>query len=101
MSLAQPMSVQPAPPPHLTRQAMGAHIAQRLRQEQAALKPIWDSNPNIRYFYIDNVLPEEWASTIRAAYPDPSAMTFKESLRERKYIAAQMNKYNPVLEEII
>lgn len=50
---------------------------------------------------IDDLLPEEDALRIFEAFPDKSTMTLKKSLREYKYVAAQMNRYNSVLEEII
>ncbi|WP_197051745.1 hypothetical protein, partial [Sphingomonas sp. 35-24ZXX] len=55
------------------------------------------SEPDIGYFYIDDVLPAEVASAIYAVFPAPETMTLKNSLRERKLIAAQMNRYNPIL----
>ena len=36
----------------------------------------------------------------KAAFPDPATMAEHRSLRENKKIAAQLNKYNPLLEEI-
>jgi len=50
---------------------------------------------------IDDLLPEEEALKIHSAFPDKSTMMLKKSLRENKYVAAQMNKYPPILEEII
>ena len=55
----------------------------------------------IGYFYLDNLLPEELALEIYKAFPDSQEMVLKKSIREDKYVAAQMDKYNPVLEEII
>jgi len=51
--------------------------------------------------YIDNLLPEQKARKINAAFPDKSTMMLKKSLRENKYVAAQMDKYPPILEEIV
>ena len=59
------------------------------------------SRNNIGYFYLDNLLPQEIALEINAAFPKPEEMVHKKSIREDKYVAAQMNKYNPLLEEII
>ena len=41
------------------------------------------------------------AENIYKAFPSPELMVRKKSLREYKYIAAQMNSYEPILEEII
>ena len=52
-------------------------------------------------FYLDNLLPEDLAIQIYKAFPEPDEMVLKKSMREDKYVAAQMDKYNPILEEII
>ena len=50
---------------------------------------------------VDEVLPPALAHQIFHAFPQPSAMMEKKSLREHKFVAAQMDRYNPVLEEIV
>lgn len=70
-------------------------------QEQFLKKQFSDSQSGIGFFYIDNLLPEELVTQIYNAFPTPSEMTLKKSIREYKYIAAQMDLYNPILEEII
>jgi Rps23 Pro-64 3,4-dihydroxylase Tpa1-like proline 4-hydroxylase len=55
----------------------------------------------IGYFFIDDLLPVEIAKYIYNSFPKPEQTILKRSLREYKYIAAQMDKYNPILEEII
>ncbi len=59
------------------------------------------SADSIGYFYLDNLLPEEIARQIFEEFPKPEEMILKNNLRERKYIAVQMDRYNPLLEEII
>ena len=59
------------------------------------------SKVSIGYFFVDDLLPVEIASEINAVFPKSEDMMLKKSLREDKYIAAQMNLYNPILEEII
>tara|TARA_R100001369_G_scaffold92840_1_gene140309 strand:- start:3528 stop:4352 length:825 start_codon:yes stop_codon:yes gene_type:complete len=59
------------------------------------------SKEAIGYFYIDNLLPEELALQISNAFPKKEAMVLKKSLREYKYVAAQMDQYNPLLEQVI
>jgi Rps23 Pro-64 3,4-dihydroxylase Tpa1-like proline 4-hydroxylase len=50
--------------------------------------------------YIDDLLPAEETMKINAAFPDKSTMMHRSSLREDKYVAAQLNQYEPILEEI-
>ncbi|HCQ13345.1 2OG-Fe(II) oxygenase [Flavobacterium sp.] len=60
-----------------------------------------NSKDAIGFFYLDDLLPMEIASKIHEVFPPASQMVLKKSIREDKYIAAQMNLYNPLLEEII
>jgi len=59
------------------------------------------SKNTIGYFYIDSLLPDDLAKELGEKFPKPSEMVLKKSLRENKYIAAQMNLYDPLLEDII
>jgi Rps23 Pro-64 3,4-dihydroxylase Tpa1-like proline 4-hydroxylase len=55
----------------------------------------------VPHFVLDNLLPEDLAMDIALAFPATSQMTLKSSLRELKYVTAQMNRCNPLLEEAI
>jgi Rps23 Pro-64 3,4-dihydroxylase Tpa1-like proline 4-hydroxylase len=59
------------------------------------------SKSYIGFFFIDDVLPKEVVMKIYEVFPKSNEMVLKKSIREHKYIAAQMNLYNPLLEEII
>jgi Rps23 Pro-64 3,4-dihydroxylase Tpa1-like proline 4-hydroxylase len=72
-----------------------------MRAELPLLREQWCSRAPINHLIIDDLLPSAWASAIRAAFPPPERMTLKRSLRETKYIAAQMSNYDPLLEEAI
>ncbi len=64
-------------------------------------KQFQNSENSIGYFFIDDLLPIEIVSKIQEVFPKSNEMLHKKTLREDKFIAAQMNKYNPILEEII
>ncbi len=77
-------------------------ISDRICQEKDAIKQQYEASKNkIAYFYIDDLLPMEFVKYINSQFPDTKDMTLKKSLRENKYIAAQMNNYNIALEELI
>ncbi len=59
------------------------------------------SEPQIGYFYIDDVLPEALALKCFEVFPDKSEMRCLKSLREYKHVSAQMDKHNPLLEQVI
>ncbi len=77
-------------------------IFDKLNSDKESLKfQFRNSDSSIGYLFIDNVLPEEIALKIAKVFPESSQMVLKKSLRENKYVAAQMNLYNSLLEEII
>ncbi len=85
----------------IDRSTLAAVIARRLGADQHLLARDWLSSGEINHFVVDDLLPISWANEIRSAFPSGSDMVRKRSLRELKYVAAQMNKYNPLLEESI
>ncbi|TDV14415.1 2OG-Fe(II) oxygenase [Paraburkholderia caballeronis] len=85
----------------MDRNVFGALIARRLEAEFARLREQWASTAPIPYFFVDDLLPDDLAMEIRAAFPDPAQMMLRRSLRELKYVSAQMNAHAPILEEII
>lgn len=85
----------------MNRTELADLIFQRLVSEKENLKTGFRNSESIGYFFIDDVLPDEIARKLYGVFPKPEQMTLKKSLREDKYVAAQMNLYHPLLEEII
>lgn len=86
----------------ITRNTIAELIYNNLKsQEQLLKKQFSDSQNGIGYFFLDDVLPVEIALKIHEAFPNSTEMVLKKSFGENKFIAAQMDKYNPILEEII
>lgn len=56
---------------------------------------------DIGFFYLDDLLPEDLAQKIHQKFPQIENTVKKGSLRELKHIAYEMNKYHPILEEVI
>lgn len=46
-------------------------------------------------------MPEELALAIRRAFHEPARMALRHGLRERKFVTAQMNRFDPLLEEAL
>lgn len=59
------------------------------------------SKDAIGYLFIDDLLPEEIAVELYKVFPKKEEMVLKKSIKEDKFVAVQMNLYNPLLEEII
>ncbi len=85
-----------------TRLELADLISKRIRETKPEKTLQYEkSSKDIGYFFIDDLLPEDVALKIAREFPDTDRMTLKKSLRENKYVAAQMNLYHPLLEEMI
>ena len=86
----------------MNREQIATHVLKRLEAEKARIIQAYkETSPTIGYFYIDDVLPKSVATAIYEAFPDAKDTTLKKSMREYKHVAAQMDQYDPLLEEAI
>jgi Rps23 Pro-64 3,4-dihydroxylase Tpa1-like proline 4-hydroxylase len=85
----------------LTRDVLAQHISNRIDEEFDRIRQQWSSSARINYFVVDDLLPKEWAQKIAAAFPESGSMMLRRSLRELKYVSAQMNSHDPLLEEAL
>jgi Rps23 Pro-64 3,4-dihydroxylase Tpa1-like proline 4-hydroxylase len=85
----------------MSRKEYAALIFNRLEDQKNIAKDFFEYSGNIKYFFIDDLLPADLAREIYHAFPKKEDMVLKKSLKEFKYIAAQMDSYAPVLEEIV
>lgn len=86
---------------NLSRNLIANLIFSRLQTEKENLKKDFQRTDRINSCFIDNLLPVEVANNIYKSFPSPEEMSIHKSLRENKRIAAQMDLYNPLLEEIV
>jgi len=76
-------------------------IFQKISSCKASLQRDFFSEDKIHAFIVDDLLSEAEAQEIYNAFPTKEEMVPATSLRGHKYVAAQMDLYNPILEEII
>jgi Rps23 Pro-64 3,4-dihydroxylase Tpa1-like proline 4-hydroxylase len=77
-------------------------IVKKLESERNRASAMYeDSESTIGHFFVDDLLPEEIAIIIFTCFPEAREMKLKKTLREYKYVAAQMDHYNPILEEAV
>jgi Rps23 Pro-64 3,4-dihydroxylase Tpa1-like proline 4-hydroxylase len=77
-------------------------IVERIEAEKSrAAKQYAASVDSIGHFVIDDLLPAELAERIYRQFPKPDSLRLKKTLREYKYISAQMDEHDPLLEEAI
>lgn len=82
------------------RHVMGERIAARLVAERPRLQADYGAG-RVPAFCLDDLLPPEWAAQLHAVFPAQRRMTFKNSIKERKHVTAQMNAHAPILEEAV
>jgi Rps23 Pro-64 3,4-dihydroxylase Tpa1-like proline 4-hydroxylase len=83
------------------RQLLARRLSDVLSARAADLQRQWAGSGPINHFVLDDVFPDEWAHAIRRAFPRPEQMRLKRTLREVKCVGAQMDRYNPLLEEAV
>jgi Rps23 Pro-64 3,4-dihydroxylase Tpa1-like proline 4-hydroxylase len=85
----------------MNRKELADGILARMNECREDIAAQWRTSAPIHHFVIDGVLPRETALRIRNAYPAGDSMRVRKSLRELKFVAAQMDQYDPILEEIL
>ena len=87
---------------NITRKAISELIFSELEKNKSILiNQFQESQNGIGFFYLDQLLPLEIANKIQEVFPSSSQMIHKKSIRENKFVGAQMNNFNPILEEVI
>jgi Rps23 Pro-64 3,4-dihydroxylase Tpa1-like proline 4-hydroxylase len=83
-----------------TRKELADLILKRVEEEKERMTKEFRDSSRINSCVLDNLLPESIALEIYRSFPEPSKMGDHRSLKENKKIAAQLNLYHPILEEI-
>ncbi len=85
----------------IDRFEIAKHVMNRLEANFDPMRQAFSTPGRIPTCYVDDVLPAPIAKRIFEAFPRNGRMAFKTSIKERKYVAAQMDLYNPLLEEAV
>lgn len=83
----------------MNRNLLAVQILERLRQERGRLTLEFTQH-SIKSCFVDDLLPEQTALEIFRAFPPPTEMVLRKSIRERKYVSADLNRHNELLKEI-
>lgn len=87
---------------NMNRKELGALIERRLIAAADVVGAQYRAScGQIGYFFVDDIFPDDIAHRISSAFPDGSGMRLRNTIRERKFVSAQMNQYDPILEEAI
>lgn len=83
------------------RKQIALLILKNLIKNKVSLKKQFlENSSSIGFFYVDNLLPEEIALEIHQSFPSLEETVKRKNLKELKYTAFQMDKYDTLLEEI-
>jgi len=85
----------------MDRKAIADLIIARLESEASQLAEAFATPGRIPSCVLNDVLPAEMTTHIGSAFPQSDRMILKRSLKENKHIAAQMDLYDPLLEEAV
>ena len=86
----------------MQRKEIADKILISINEKKTALRAMFlNSKHAIGYFYIDTLLPQELVDEINDVFPNISALTLKKSLKQCKYVSAQMDAHESLLEEVI
>lgn len=84
-----------------SRSELAAHIAGRLRAERERLRNDWQAAAPIRHFVVDDLMPEETAHAVAAAFPDPATLMQRNTWRERKRVGVEVSAYAPIVNDFL
>lgn len=72
-----------------------------IANQKAILSTYTASKSTIGYFYIDDLLPVDIAKACFDVFPDKNDMRCLNTIREYKYVSAQMDNHDALLENVI
>src|SRR5688572_22302031 len=77
-------------------------IVERLERESDKIQQDFQSDKGIptRFCAIDDLLPDDIATRIAAAFPPVDNMRLLYSFREKKYTSKALDKFDPIIEDI-
>lgn len=87
--------------PLVTREKYAEMIASKLEAAKDTLCKEFNIQNRINTCYIDDLLDDADVKSIYEAFPQKQDMLLLKDLREYKYVGIQINKFNPLISEII
>lgn len=85
----------------IQRTGIADHIVARLEQEIETVQAHFAAPDRIPSCQVKDLLPPELAREIFVRFPTSDQMMLKRSIKEHKHVAAQMDAYDPLLEEAV
>jgi len=86
----------------ITSQDIVNHICDKIESQKDKILSSYNvSKSKIGFFYVDDLLPEAIAHKCYEVFPTKDQMRSLKSIREYKYVSAQMDNHHALLEKVI
>jgi len=85
----------------MNREQFAAAIAQHLTAHKDQLRSYWLQSAPVRHFYLDDLLPAEWAQACYDALPDARKLMLRDTEKERKRVGIRLEDYHPLMKGIL
>jgi Rps23 Pro-64 3,4-dihydroxylase Tpa1-like proline 4-hydroxylase len=85
----------------VNRAQIAEQIVTRLSTRADELRADFEQPGRVRTFVVDDLLDDDLARQVHGAFPPVNDMMRRRSIREDKYVATQMDRYDPLLEEVV
>jgi Rps23 Pro-64 3,4-dihydroxylase Tpa1-like proline 4-hydroxylase len=85
----------------LRRASIADFVDARLEAEASRMREEFAVSNRVATAVIDDLLPTEIAWELFERFPATNRMVLKRSIKESKFVAAQMNEHHPLLEEAV
>lgn len=85
----------------LGRISLGRTIAEVLMSRSKELQQMWRTAEPVRHVVVDGLLPERHAHRLSECFPKPATLMFRSTLRERKRVGINIEKYDPAVGECL
>lgn len=86
---------------NLNRTELAKMIAAKIRSKRDELTAYWNASTPVKHCIIDDLLPQDLAEFIATSFPNEDVLRKRSSLRERKRVGVEIDKYEPIMGEIL
>lgn len=75
-----------------------SHSPQNGMQE---LREYWNQSGPVRHFFIDGLLPQDWAKECFSSLPDPNKLMLRDTIKEHKHVGIDLDDYEPIVGDML
>lgn len=86
---------------YANRNDLANAIASRLRAQEQELRAFWTASKPVRHFIVDDLLDASWVKSLAERFPASDSMMHLSSIRERKRVGVQLDKYDASVRECL